>query len=142
MIRRLKVSVAPITRDQCDHRNSETARLPGRKLRHLVQARNRACTAPGCSSPALGCEQDHTLAWDDGGITCECNLGPLCRHHHIIKHLTGWRLEQSRPGQFTWHTPAGRTYTTGPTQYLASRQSQTRATRSAVGSVKSARTVA
>jgi hypothetical protein len=117
MIRRLKITLAPITQDQCDHRAAETGRLPSRKLRHLIRARNPLCTAPGCGRPAIRCEQDHTIAWEDGGITCECNLGPLCKHHHIIKHLNRWLLEQPEPGTFTWHTPAGRTYTTRPAQY-------------------------
>jgi hypothetical protein len=117
MIRRLKISLAPITQDPCDHRAQEPGRLPSRKLRHLVRARNPQCTAPGCGRQAIRCEQDHTIAWEDGGITCECNLGPLCKHHHIIKHLNQWLLEQPEPGTFTWHTPAGRTYTTRPARY-------------------------
>jgi hypothetical protein len=75
----LKVSLAPIARDRCDHKSAEAARLPSRKLRHLVQARNPRCTAPGCSRPAAKCEADHTLAWEDGGITCQCNLEPPCK---------------------------------------------------------------
>jgi len=46
-----------------------------------------------------------------------CNLGPLCRHHHRCKQAEGWRLEQPEPGVLIWRTPAGRTCTTGPTQY-------------------------
>ena len=42
---------------------------------------------------------------------------PLCRHHHRCKQAKGWWLEQSEPGVLTWHTPAGRSYTTTPTQY-------------------------
>jgi len=117
MIRRLRVSLAPVTQGTCDHHNAEARRLPSRSLRHLIQARNPTCAAPGCGRPALGCEQDHTVAWENGGITCDCNLGPLCRHHHIIKHLPGWRLQQPQPGTFTWRTPAGRTYTTRPAEY-------------------------
>jgi hypothetical protein len=117
MIRRLKISLAPVTRGPCDHQAQEPGRLPSRRLRHLIRARNPVCTAPGCGRPAIRCEQDHTLAWEDGGITCECNLGPQCKHHHIIKHLNHWLLEQPEPGTFTWHTPAGRTYTTRPAQY-------------------------
>jgi hypothetical protein len=117
MIRRLKIGLAPITRDPCDHRAQEPGRLPSRKLRHLIRARNPQCTAPGCGRQAIRCEQDHTIAWEDDGITCECNLGPLCKHHHIIKHLSHWLLEQPEPGTFAWHTPAGRTYTTRPAQY-------------------------
>jgi hypothetical protein len=114
MFRRLKVSLALIARDHCDHRNAEAARLPSRKLRHLVQARNPRCTAPGCGRAAAKCEADHTIAWEDGGITCEYNIEPLCKHHHIVKHLKGWRLTQAKPGVLTWRTPAGRAYTTQP----------------------------
>jgi Domain of unknown function (DUF222) len=117
MIRRLRITLAPVTRDPCDHHAAEPGRLPSRRLRHLIRARNPRCTAPGCGRPAIRCEQDHTIAWEDDGITCECNLGPLCKHHHIIKHLNQWLLEQPEPGTFTWHTPAGRTYTTHPAQY-------------------------
>jgi hypothetical protein len=42
---------------------------------------------------------------------------PLRRHHHRCKQAEGWRLEQPEPGVLAWHTPAGRTYTTTPTQY-------------------------
>ena len=37
------------------------------------------CTAPGCGRPAARCDLDHTLAWDKGGITCECGLAPRCK---------------------------------------------------------------
>jgi len=117
MIRRLKITLAPVTTGDCDHQAQEPGRLPSRKLRHLIRARNPQCTAPGCGRPAIRCEQDHTIAWEEGGITCQCNLGPLCKHHHIIKHLNHWLLEQPEPGTFSWHTPAGRTYTTRPTPY-------------------------
>jgi uncharacterized circularly permuted ATP-grasp superfamily protein len=33
------------------------------------------------------------------------------------EHTQGWHLEQPQPGILTWRTPAGRTYTTTPTQY-------------------------
>ena len=48
---------------------------------------------------------------------CHCSQNPLCRHHHRCKQAEGWRLEQPEPGVLVWHTPAGRTYTTNPTQY-------------------------
>jgi hypothetical protein len=44
---------------------------------------------------------------------------PQCRHHHRCKQAQGWRLEQPEPGVLVWHTPAGRTYTTTPTQYAS-----------------------
>ncbi len=116
-LRGLRVTLAPIARGTCDHRHAETGYQPSRHLRHLVTTRSARCTAPGCGRPAARCDLDHTTAWDQGGVTCECNISPLCRHHHRCKQAEGWHLTQPAPGILTWHTPAGRTYTTTPTQY-------------------------
>jgi hypothetical protein len=110
-------SLVPIARGHCDHAHAETGYRPSRKLQHLVRARSARCTAPGCSRPAARCDLDHTVPWDQGGITCECDLAPLCRHHHKCKQTQGWRLAQPEPGVLVWHTPAGRTYATTPTVY-------------------------
>jgi hypothetical protein len=115
----MRIRMTPITRGSCDHPHAETGYRPSRTLRHLVRARNAQCTAPGCGRPAARCDLDHTTAWDHGGLTCECGLAPLCRHHHRCKQAQGWQLEQPEPGVLIWHTPAGRTYTTTPTQYPA-----------------------
>jgi hypothetical protein len=114
----LKTPLIPITRGPCDHAHGQVGYHPARTLVHLVRARNATCTAPGCSRPAARCDLDHTTAWDQGGVTCECNLAPLCRHHHRAKQAQGWRLEQPEPGVLKWRTPSGRTYATSPTRYL------------------------
>ena len=101
------------------HTQAEDRYRPSRRLRHLIKARNTTCTAPGCGRRAARCDIDHTHPHHDGGRTCECNLAPLCRHHHRCKQADGWRLEQPQPGVLVWHTPAGRTYTTTPTQYAS-----------------------
>jgi hypothetical protein len=101
----------------CDHSWETPAYQPSAPLRHLVQVRHATCAFPGCRRPAAQCDQDHTLAYDDGGRSCLCNLAPLCRHHHQVKQTPGWALEQTTPGVLTWTTPAGRRYTTTPTQY-------------------------
>jgi hypothetical protein len=106
-----------VIRGPCDHSRCETRYRPSRKLQHLIKARNDTCTAPGCGRPAARCDLDHTDPHHAGGRTCECNLAPLCRHHHQCKQGEGWRLEQPEPGVLIWHTPAGRSYTTTPTQY-------------------------
>jgi hypothetical protein len=113
----LRVQMAPITRGHCDHTRAETGYQPSRALQHLIKVRNARCTAPGCGQPASRCDLDHTVAWDQGGITCECDLAPLCRHHHRCKQSQGWKLEQPSPGVLRWRTPAGRSYTTTPTVY-------------------------
>jgi hypothetical protein len=113
----LSTPLTPITRGSCDHAHAETGYRPSRKLQHLVRARSARCTAPGCGRPAARCDLDHTVPWDQGGITCECDLAPLCRHHHKCKQAQGWSLEQREPGVLVWRTPAGRTYATTPTVY-------------------------
>ena len=112
-------SITPVIRGPCPHTAAEDRYRPSRKLKHRVKARNATCTAPGCGRRATRCDLDHTQPHDQGGRTCECNLAPLCRHHHRCKQADGWRLEQPEPGVLVWRTPAGRTYTTTPTQYAA-----------------------
>ena len=116
-LRQRRAEITPITRGTCDHQHAEAGYRPSRKLQHLIRARNARCGAPGCGRPAARCDLDHTVAWDKGGLTCECNLYPLCRHHHKCKQSSGWSLAQPEPGILVWRTPAGRTYSTTPTIY-------------------------
>jgi hypothetical protein len=109
--------LTPVARGPCQHEQAEHRYRPSRNLQHLIKARNTTCTAPGCGRRAASCDLDHTDPHHQGGRTCECNLAPLCRHHHRCKQAEGWWLEQPEPGVLVWHTPAGRTYTTTPTQY-------------------------
>jgi hypothetical protein len=115
----LTIRTTPVARGPCDHAHAETGYDPSRKLTHLIRARNARCTAPGCGRPAAHCDLDHTVPWDQGGLTCECDLAPLCRRHHRCKQAEGWRLEQPEPGVLLWRTPSGRQYATTPTEYPA-----------------------
>ena len=115
----LAITMTPVARGPCGHTRAEAGYHPSRALQHLIRARNARCTAPGCSRPAARCDLDHTRPWDQGGPSCECNLAPLCRHHHRCKQAQGWSLEQPEPGVLVWRTPSGRTYTSTPTQYGA-----------------------
>ncbi len=114
---RLGVPLTPIAIGACQHTHAEPGYTPSRKLRHLIQARNARCAAPGCGRPAAACDLDHTVPWEDGGITCECGLSPLCRGHHKIKQAAGWELGQPAPGVLVWSSPSGLTRTTTPTSY-------------------------
>jgi hypothetical protein len=82
-------------------------------------ARDLTCRFPFCGQPAWRGDLDHTQPWDSGGLTCSCNLGGLCRHHHQLKQHPRWYLAQARPGTFQWITPAGRAYVRGPARYAA-----------------------
>ena len=48
------------------------------------------------------------------GPTAEHNLFALCRHHHRLKHHTGWRVEIDDDGTVTWISPTGHHYKTRP----------------------------
>ena len=101
----------------CAHQRQSTAYRPPPTLQHLIRVRHQTCVFPGCRRPASQCDLDHTAPFQRGGLTCECNLAPLCRRHHEAKQAPGWRLEQPSPGVLTWTIPSGRTYGTRPTVY-------------------------
>jgi Domain of unknown function (DUF222) len=98
----------------CAHAGQSPAYQPPPRLREQITARDLTCRYPTCRQPAWRADLDHTIPYDRGGRTCSCNLGGACRRHHQLKQHPRWTLEQTRPGYFTWTTPAGRTYTTGP----------------------------
>ncbi|MGW8564979.1 DUF222 domain-containing protein [Isoptericola sp. NPDC055881] len=77
-------------------------------LRALLQARDVTCTFPGCTRAASACDVDHVRAWVDGGTTTADNLTHLCRHHHVLKHQTGWRVARAPDGALLWTSPTGR----------------------------------
>jgi hypothetical protein len=116
LLSRLNITLEPIARDACDHRNAENRYVPGRKLRHLVHARAQLCTAPACNAQALYCDLDHAVPYPDGP-TDQCNLNPKCRRHHRTKQAPGWKVAQPTPDTTTWTTPAGRRHATTPTAY-------------------------
>jgi hypothetical protein len=116
LIRRLGLAFTPVTRDACDHAQAEDGYTPSQRLKHLVRARTLTCDAPGCDSPAVRTDLDHTVPWPDGP-TDQCNLAPRCRTHHRAKQAPDWNVEQLAPGVARWTTPSGRTHITRPTQY-------------------------
>jgi hypothetical protein len=96
----------------CRHARQSPGYAWPTSLRHLIEVRQRTCAAPGCRRPAVTSDIDHTIAFDSGGPTCECNGSPLCRRHHRCKQVPSWRLVQDEPGLMTWRLPSGRIYTT------------------------------
>jgi hypothetical protein len=96
----------------CSHGRQSASYHPPALLRNIVMVRQRTCCFPGCRRSARRCDLDHTLAFDKGGRTCECNLAPLCRRHHRAKQAARWHLTQDEPGRMSWHLPSGRTYRT------------------------------
>jgi hypothetical protein len=98
----------------CVHDAASPGYRPPPRLREHVIARDVTCRFPRCRQPAWRGDLDHTVPFDDGGLTCRCNLGGLCRAHHNLKQHPAWKLEQTAPGTFTWTTSAGRTFVVTP----------------------------
>jgi hypothetical protein len=91
-----------------------TSRRPTLSQRRRIASRWRTCVFPGCRMPVKVCDIDHTTAVADGGDTCDCNLAPLCRRDHRIKHSPGWNYVVNADNSVTWSTPSGHTYTVAP----------------------------
>jgi hypothetical protein len=102
----------------CSHARQSPGYVWPTALRHLIEIRQRTCAAPGCRRPAVRCDIDHTVPFDRGGPTCECNGSSLCRRHHRAKQAPGWHLMQGPPGVMSWRLPSGRAHATRPEPYL------------------------
>jgi hypothetical protein len=99
----------------CAHTAASPSYRPPPTIRDLIEARDQTCRFPGCRQPAWRGDLDHTTPYHCGGLTCPCNLGPLCRRHHQLKQQRHWALTQTQPGTFRWQTSAGRIHiTTAP----------------------------
>jgi len=91
-----------------------TRYTPPADLAEHVLVRDRSCRFPTCTRPAEGCDLDHTIPWEQGGVTAARNLGPVHRGHHNDKTHHGWRLHQPEPGRFIWTAPTGHRYEVDP----------------------------
>ncbi|MWA03327.1 DUF222 domain-containing protein [Actinomadura sp. LD22] len=104
-------------RDTVCQGDEETHGRPGYRpsaaLRREVEERHGTCVYPSCNQPSRRCDLDHTIPWRPG-LTCRCNLAPLCRRHHRLKQSPGWSLFQIWPGLLIWTTPAGAWYIVRP----------------------------
>jgi hypothetical protein len=80
----------------------------------FVRVRDGRCRFPGCSRRADRADLDHTTAWTRNGPTDAANLAALCRHHHRLKHHSGWRVAQEPDGIMRWTSPAGHMLRTLP----------------------------
>ena len=52
--------------------------------RRAVSARDRHCTARGCTRPPAFTDLHHLVHREDGGATTVDNLVLLCRRHHVL----------------------------------------------------------
>lgn len=89
-----------------------TLRRPTASQRREVIARYPTCIFPGCRMPAVDCDLDHRIPWVECGTTRTDDLGPLCRHDHIVRHDAGWAYEVLPNGDVVWTSRLGHFYRT------------------------------
>jgi hypothetical protein len=85
-----------------------TARFAGRPLRRRTQILFQRCIFRGCRRPATDCDLDHRHEHSRGGRTEDHNLGPGCKHDHLLKTSGGWRLVRRDEKTFVWISPLAR----------------------------------
>jgi hypothetical protein len=108
------IAAADAAAGGCAHQDASSAYRPPARLRDYITARDLTCRYPTCRQPAWRGDLDHTIPFERSHLTCSCNLGGLCRTHHIIKQHLCWSLHQTVPGIFRWTTPSGRAFTATP----------------------------
>lgn len=87
---------------------------PNEDLKRYLHARDSRCRFPGCGIKARHLDLDHTQDAATGGPTKAGNLAGLCRRHHMLKHHTGWTVQQLGDGNLQWTSPTGRKHTDQP----------------------------
>ncbi len=88
-----------------------TRRKPIASQRRKAELQHPTCIHPGCRMPSVDCDIDHRQPWAEHRVTCTADLGPMCRHHHVIRHTFGWRYEPTAGGDFLFGSPFGHQYT-------------------------------
>jgi hypothetical protein len=83
----------------CAHEGQSLAYRPPPRLRDHINARDVTCRFPPCRQPAWRADLDHTLAWDDGGRTCRCNLGGPFPHAHNPSGMPPYPGAVDRPAR-------------------------------------------
>ncbi|WP_197517564.1 HNH endonuclease signature motif containing protein [Microbacterium karelineae] len=87
---------------------------PTASQRRRLIGRDVTCRFPGCTVPARKADLDHTFDFARGGPTAVGNLSALCESHHMMKHHSGWRVEQVAGGVLEWTSPTGRVHRDEP----------------------------
>lgn len=67
------------------------------RQRIALAARDGGCRWSGCERPPSWCEAHHVEPWEaEAGRTDVADGLLLCRHHHLLVHNNGWRIERRR----------------------------------------------
>jgi len=89
-----------------------TRRKPTAAQRRMAETMHPTCLHPGCRMPAVDCDLDHRIPYSEAPVTCSGEVGPMCRHHHVIRHKYGWSYDLVDGGDFLFTSPFGHQYLT------------------------------
>lgn len=74
----------------------------------FTRVRDRECRFPGCHRPSQFTDLDHSVEWNRHGPTNPDNLVGLCRRHHRLKDVPGWKyLFDPQSQRLDVTTPSG-----------------------------------
>lgn len=112
-----RITVRPVI-DLADVPAVDAYEIPER-LREVIWLRNPVEVFPYSNRSAERCDLDHTVPYDHNAPpgarqTRADNLGPLGRTAHRAKTCGAWRVQQVRPGHFSWTSPTGHRYLVTP----------------------------
>jgi hypothetical protein len=82
-----------------------TKRLASAAQRIMLHAKDRGCSAPGCSVPGYLCEVHHVTPWTQCHDSDIDNLTLACGPHHTLADK-GWTTRKNQRGQTEWIPPA------------------------------------
>lgn len=84
-----------------------TKRLATADQRIVLHARDRGCTAPGCTVPGYGCQVHHAAKdWSDGGATNIDELAFACQCDNLLVENGGWSTRKLPNGDTEWIPPS------------------------------------
>ncbi len=82
-----------------------TKRLASPGQRIVLYAKDRGCTAPGCTVPGYLSEVHHVTDWTQCRRTDIDNLTFACGPHHRLLKPDGWTTRTNTEGDTEWIPP-------------------------------------
>ena len=83
-----------------------TKRIATADQRIVLHAKDRGCTAPGCTVPGYAAQVHHAARdWSAGGRTDVDDLTFACKHDNLLVETGGWTTRKLPNGDTEWIPP-------------------------------------
>ena len=82
-----------------------TKRLASPGQRIVLYAKDRGCSAPGCTVPGYYCEVHHVTDYATCHTTDADQLTFACGPHHRLLRPGGWKTRKNAKGDTEWIPP-------------------------------------